>query len=591
MTEAKAFILYVWDNEESRVVAVYRAVGPGEGSGGVSRICSPRLERFGPLKRLIGRLNARLALTRPHAVFDIAKIGPFVEQMRVHYPEPRYAIRDWLASSLEDFFGSRYEWTAEEFARHKPPEIVDPFKRPERSIKAVMLCDYRLWRPSGEETATFQRTEKPGLAFGARERGGFKIIVCSLLFGARNMLYGLIRANPPECFSTIILPPDDKEMAALIASHGRYPVTFGDAKTTGRGFSCEMDVKGEGMRIIAIMTHRTLCDAVFPPELVSSDFGVEKRGHMPEKWAKSSELSRARAFLLYVWDNEALRVVELFRGVGPGKGPGVDIRMEGALPPVFDIAKIRVFTDRLKLRYPAPRYAIRDWLGTSLSDFFWTRYLWTAAEFTRHRPPDLADPFSMEMPSAKPIKLCDYSRWMPSGFERHSHMVGSKPGLPHDEARFHAGAPAYLRDRHAELELEMRERGLDPGNEREKSAYMADLKRRGLRTYETAADMPRVVSIFSTALRMQARALLFEILELEKCPVEKIVVPQHEKEVRALLLQKHSCPVEFNRIDQERRFHYHTRNDDGSGIVVMAGTHWNNCSGVFFADVLNPDIG
>src|SRR5258708_3674609 len=167
MAVSKAFIIYVWDNEVEKVAAVFRAVGPGEGSRGALRFRSTSLERFGLCRSLIESLNARLARARPSLVFDIAKIGLFADHLRTFYPPPHYAIRDWLASSLEDFFYIRYGWTSEELAQHAPG-LADPFKSPERSADPIALCEYSHWKPSGVERVTWPTEGKPGFPVNLR---------------------------------------------------------------------------------------------------------------------------------------------------------------------------------------------------------------------------------------------------------------------------------------------------------------------------------------------------------------------------------------------------------------------------------------
>ena len=594
MAASKAFILYVWDNRMSQVAAVYRAVGPGEGSQGPARVRLPLLERFRLVRDLIARLNARRMLEQPHPVFNIAKIGFFLEQLLVHYPDSRYAIRDWLASSLEDFFYSRYGWTAQEFERFRPRGINDPFDSPERSAEAIALCDYRRWMPSGCELYDLSNGSKPGLPnTDSPTADRFLLFSSSFLLETRNLVLGLLRKTPPEKIAGVILPPMEKELAALIASQGSYPVTFGDPKKSRGAFLCNVAGPGEGRQMYTFLPHRVNCGSVFTEEQLSSDFGVETGCLTPPEAAREAQPARPGTFLLYVWDNETLRVADVFRAIGPGKGAGGEFSPEDPVPQLFDIAKIRAFTERLKLRYPARRYAIRDWLANSLADFFSTRYRWGEDEFSEHHPRDLRDPFASGKTSAAPIRLCDFSLWMPSGVEKHSQLMGSKPGLPHDERRFQAAIPVYLGERRVELIREMTERGMNPSDESQRGNYLAELKKRGWRTYETAADMPRIFTMITTAMRVEARSLIFKLIDAELCPPERIIVPRHEKEVYALLAGKYSCPVVFNLHDWERNFYYETRkvDKDGYGICVMIGTHWYHCASRFYPNAISQDFG
>ncbi|UPT75872.1 MAG: hypothetical protein M0D55_09495 [Elusimicrobiota bacterium] len=67
------------------------------------------------------------------------------------YPLPRYAIRDWLAESLEDFFASRYQVTRAELAACDMSGILDPFATSEPSADPIALGDYQRWNPTGVE--------------------------------------------------------------------------------------------------------------------------------------------------------------------------------------------------------------------------------------------------------------------------------------------------------------------------------------------------------------------------------------------------------------------------------------------------------
>jgi len=83
--------------------------------------------------------------------FDVADIRAFAALLSALFPPPRYAIRDWLAESLEDFFISRYGGTRVEFAESAMSRLPDPFVPPELSAAAVALGDYQRWEPTGVE--------------------------------------------------------------------------------------------------------------------------------------------------------------------------------------------------------------------------------------------------------------------------------------------------------------------------------------------------------------------------------------------------------------------------------------------------------
>lgn len=152
----KALVLYVWDNDRSEVVGLFRAVGPGMGAKEMEwpkRRFQRLYDSWG-----IGVAAERLGVPWPREplplTFDIAAIRTFAARLSASYPPPRYAIRDWLAESLEDFFISRYQATRVELAAGAMGRLLDPFAMDLPSAAPVALGDYRRWSPTGIETAS-----------------------------------------------------------------------------------------------------------------------------------------------------------------------------------------------------------------------------------------------------------------------------------------------------------------------------------------------------------------------------------------------------------------------------------------------------
>ncbi len=83
--------------------------------------------------------------------FNVADIRAFASRLSALYPPPRYAIRDWLAESFEDFFASRYQVTRAELAACAMRGLPDPFATSEPSADPIALGDYQRWSPTGVE--------------------------------------------------------------------------------------------------------------------------------------------------------------------------------------------------------------------------------------------------------------------------------------------------------------------------------------------------------------------------------------------------------------------------------------------------------
>lgn len=151
-TSRKAFVLYVWDNDNCCVVGLFRAVGPGVGCRGGS-LSTRRLQMLYDFHG-IGRAIEARGIGWPRRalplVFDIAHVREFASSLRALYPKPRYAIRDWLAESLDDFLAGRHRCDKVEIELYKRT-LADPFSSNVPSAVPILLGDYRRWYPSGTE--------------------------------------------------------------------------------------------------------------------------------------------------------------------------------------------------------------------------------------------------------------------------------------------------------------------------------------------------------------------------------------------------------------------------------------------------------
>lgn len=185
MTASKAFVLYVWDNRKCDVIGLFRAVGPGVGAQG-GDWPGRRLQRlydFRGIGPAIERRNLRWPRQPLPRVFDITHVRDFAARLSVLYPEPRYAIRDWLANSLEDFFVSRYRCDEAELAIYRRG-IADPFSTEELSAVPIPLGDYQRWWPTGVE--------------GGRRLPGIRTLDGDLALFSKKSGYAVLRKDAAE---------------------------------------------------------------------------------------------------------------------------------------------------------------------------------------------------------------------------------------------------------------------------------------------------------------------------------------------------------------------------------------------------------
>lgn len=182
MAASRAFVLYVWDNDQGDVAGLFRAVGPGGGASGVDWP-KRRLQRLYDCWG-IGAAAERLKVSWPRQplprTFDIADLRPFAARLSDLYPPPRFAIRDWLAESLEDFFLTRYRDTHAEFAASADSRLPDPFALSEPSAVPIALGDYRRWNPTGIEISRrppgFESMREDDMPLFTRASGRYSVL-------------------------------------------------------------------------------------------------------------------------------------------------------------------------------------------------------------------------------------------------------------------------------------------------------------------------------------------------------------------------------------------------------------------------------
>lgn len=290
----RAFVLYVWDNHLNQVAGLYRAVS--------RRSTKPRAS--------VGALSR---------TFDAGEIGPFADRLKAAFPDSRYAIRDWLAGSMLDFFQTRYDWTEDDFAKHRPENLPDPFETDGLSAVPPRLCDYRAWLPSNRENETRILGHKSGQPFDQqlyeessvkyvdlknfelmdnmrragvdrdnvaqatayltqREKQGFRmyrtvddipdrvcVVTARLRIEVRWTLFHLFKyfAEPNQIF----VPHEEREM--LAALKGRFlPESVGIISEPSKPFFYEGKNENGTWRIFFVGHHKMTCSETFVPELI-----------------------------------------------------------------------------------------------------------------------------------------------------------------------------------------------------------------------------------------------------------------------------------------------------------------------------------
>lgn len=315
-------------------------------------------------------------------------------------------------------------------------------------------------------------------------------------------------------------------------------------------------------------------------------------------------MAAPKAFVLYVWDNDRGEVAGLFRAVGPGadargtawptrklqrlhdawglgrmaKRFGLDWPYE-TLPPTFDISDIENFAMRLSARYPAPRYAVRDWLADSLDDFFVSRFGGTRAEIAASSMGRLPDPFAAEAPSAAPIALGDYKRWSPSGVEIAARPLGLGLLFEGDIPLRHP-SKQYAILKKAAFEQELRRRGLNPRKAKDKEAYFSELREKGYRVGMAELPEPR---IYSATSQIKAKKLFLKHAGADVA-VMHFVIPAGDHELSDVLHYLYGADISHG--VEERYFFFGRDISRDRYISAWFVSHPQECARVFGKDPL-----
>lgn len=120
-SQGRSVVFYVWDNKEQKLVALYRAVRPED----LDRKCAPGFAGY----------------------FTLERLNDFVAGLHKTFEPDRYTVRDWIASSVEDFHITRFGWTKQDFDSFGPKAEVDGGKAP---VPVLVVGGYE-WEMRGLE--------------------------------------------------------------------------------------------------------------------------------------------------------------------------------------------------------------------------------------------------------------------------------------------------------------------------------------------------------------------------------------------------------------------------------------------------------
>lgn len=94
----RSAVIYVWDNAEQKLAGLYRAVRPED----LDRECAAGFNGY----------------------FTPERLDEFVSGLYETFGPRQVAVREWLASSSEDFHATRLGWTKEEFEKFGPKVVA-----------------------------------------------------------------------------------------------------------------------------------------------------------------------------------------------------------------------------------------------------------------------------------------------------------------------------------------------------------------------------------------------------------------------------------------------------------------------------------
>lgn len=161
-SRGRSVVIYVWNNDEQKLVALYRAVRPKD----LGRECAAGFDGY----------------------FAIERLNEFVAGLYKTHASRPVAIRDWIASSAEEFHATRLGWTKQEFERFGPkisadvpaPSPVFQARKLEWELKGVEFLSNAVGMPAGipiekprviEAMKTYMARGKDALIAELRDQG------------------------------------------------------------------------------------------------------------------------------------------------------------------------------------------------------------------------------------------------------------------------------------------------------------------------------------------------------------------------------------------------------------------------------------
>jgi len=277
--------------------------------------------------------------------------------------------------------------------------------------------------------------------------------------------------------------------------------------------------------------------------------------------------NQKRSVVIYVWDNDEQKLVALYRAV---RTEDLGQECAAGFNGYFVLEQLNEFLAGLYKAHSSHPVAIRDWLASSSEDFHTTRLGWTKQEFEHFGPRIPPGPSAPE-----PVLKIGEIEWEMKGLEFLSNAVGMPAGLPKEKTRIITAMKNYFERARRDFLAELSEQGVDVNDESALTKAMGILKQRGVRTFDSAEDVPTDWFSISAPGRIAALQLFDAELDKRGDRFLEIVLPHRDRDLFEALQKNYANKLKIRlHVDpDEQRYYFQTIEKEGLIYEWWIGAH------------------